>query len=310
MRYEVNNANRVFKRWAISSNQIGAGWSFGGERRSTVANLTLEASLWNYWGGSVSVDDELSALSLDLLRGGAAVTVPARTTVTTSVHTDSRRGTQGTLGVSFYREPGTHSSYEDIVPAVTSRVTDRLALTGSIEGSRSDLGWQYLDAVTTNDGTIDPILARVDARTLSITTRADYAFTTHLTLQAYAQPYFATGRYSDLKYAATTGNRASIVPFDDRARRLTDGSSVVDFNDDGRADATIPNSDFALHELHGSAVLRWEYRPGSELFLVWTQKRAGDGNVGSLAPARDVSELFRVPPSNVLLMKVSYRWEP
>ncbi len=310
LRYEVNNANRVFKRWAISSNQIGAGWSFGGERRSTVANLGLEGSLWNYWGGTVSVDHELGALSLDLLRGGAAVAVPARTTITTSIHSDSRRVTQGTLGVTFYREPGTHSSYEEISPSVTSRVTDRLALTGTVEGSRSDLGWQYLDAVTGSDGVTHPLLARIDASTLSITTRADYAFTTHLTLQAYAQPYFAAGRYSDLKYAATAGRRASIVPLGDRARRLPNGVFDVDFNGDGTSDAAVPNSDFALRELHGSAVLRWEYRPGSELFLVWTQTRSGEGNSGSLAPGRDVTDLFRVAPSNVLLMKMSYRWVP
>ncbi|HWG35223.1 MAG TPA: DUF5916 domain-containing protein [Gemmatimonadaceae bacterium] len=310
IRYEVNDAGRRFRRWAVSSDQIGAGWSFGGERRSTVANIKIEGDLWNYWGGSLSVDHELSDLSLDLLRGDAAIVVPARTTLWANLYSDSRRATQLTLDAKLYREPGTHSSYADFAPTLTSRVTDRLALTGSVEGSRSDLGWQYLDAVQTADGDMRTVLARIDESTLSITTRADYAFTPHLTLQAYAQPYFASGHYSDLKYARTSGARASIVPFGNDARRLGDGSFDLDFDGDGTWDASIPNADFVLHELHGSAVLRWEYQPGSELFLVWTQMRAGTADRGSLAPARDVGDLFRLPPRNVVLMKLSYRWEP
>jgi hypothetical protein len=99
-----------------------------------------------------------------------------------------------------------------------------------------------------------------------------------------------------------------------RATRLDDGTIAIDLSDAAPADsarvAHIPDPDFTLRELHGSAVLRWEYRPGSELFFVWTQTRSGSDRAGSLDAGRDMGDLFALRPRNVLLVKMSYHWEP
>lgn len=310
IRYQRNNTAGLFRRWAVASDKIGAGWSFGGERRTTVANIRFEGDLWNYWGGSLSVDQELSDISLDLLRGGASVVVPARTTASLNLYSDNRRATQVQLNAQAYREPGTGSRYLDVAPSITSRLSSRLALTGSFELSSSTDGWHYLARVVPPDGQPSTILARLRSSTASVTARADYAFTPKLTLQGYLQPYLGAGRYDRPDYAQSLGGRASIVPLGKRAQRTANGSLAVDFDDDGQIDARVPNADFNVRELHGSAVLRWEYRPGSELFLVWTQTRSGYDNLGSLAPRRDVGDLFRVAPSNVVLAKLSYYWQP
>ena len=309
-RSEPRNGKHLFRRWAIGSDQIALGWSWGGERRATLLNVRFEGSLWSYWGGSLSVDHELSDLSLDLLRGGAAVVVPARTTASLDVYSDSRRATQLQLDARLSREPGSGSSVVDIAPSLSSRVTDRLALTGSVELSRSVNGWQYLAEPELANGESRIVLARLRASTLSFTARADYAFSPDLTLQAYAQPYFGAGRYDRAKYAARDGARATIRPLGDRATRLADGTLAIDFTGDGSEVAHIPDPDFTLRELHGSAVLRWEYRPGSELFFVWTQTRSAEDQSGSLDVGRDMSTLFGLRPRNVLLVKLSYHWEP
>jgi hypothetical protein len=312
-RNEPHDGRHLFRRWAIGSDQVGVGWSWGGERRAAVLNLHLDGDLWSYWGGSLSADQELSALSLDLLRGGAAVEMPARTTLSLDLHTDTRRATQLTLNTSVSREPGSGSSSLDIAPTLSARVVDRLALTGRVEYTRSVNGWQYLEASRLGDGDSRIILARLRANTLSFTARADYAFSPHLTLQLYAQPYFGAGRYDRPKYALQTGSRAAIVTLGPRASRLDDGTIAVDFSDDGSHDesrmALIPDPDFSLRELHGSAVLRWEYRPGSQLFLVWTQTRSGSDHLGSLDAGRDMGDLFALHPKNVLLVKMSYYLE-
>lgn len=317
IRYERNEpreGGHLFRRWAIGSNQLGVGWSWGGERRATVLNLQLEGDLWNYWGGSLAVDQELGSLSLDLLRGGAAVKMPARTTLSLDMYSDTRRATQLQLNTSISREAGSGSSSLDIAPTIASRVTDRLALTGSVEYTRSTSGWQYLGVPLLGNGESRIVLARLRASTLSLTARADYAFSPHLTLQLYAQPYFGAGRYDRPKYALRSGSRATIVDLGSRTSRLDDGTIAIDFSDAGPADSTrvalIPDPDFTLRELHGSAVLRWEYRPGSELFFVWTQTRSGSDHFGSLDASRDMSELFALRPKNVLLVKMSYHWEP
>ena len=313
-RNEPHDGKHLFRRWSIGSDQLGAGWSWGGERRATVLNLHADGDLWSYWGGSFSVDQELSSLSLELLRGGAAVKMPARTTLALGIHTDTRRATQLQLNTSVSREAGSGSSSLDISPTIAARVVDRLALTGRVRYTRSVNGWQYLGAPTLGDGDSRVILARLRASTLSFTARADYAFSPHLTLQLYAQPYFGAGRYDRSKYALRNGSRATIAALGPRASRLDDGTIAIDFSDHGSHDesrvALIPDPDFTLRELHGSAVLRWEYRAGSELCLVWTQTRSGSDHLGSLDAGRDAGDLFALPPKNVLLVKMSYHWEP
>ena len=66
------------------------------------------------------------------------------------------------------------------------------------------------------------------------------------------------------------------------------------------------NPDFNVHSLRGTAVLRWEYRPGSTVFFVWTQERSGSDAYGDFDFNRDKSALFRDRPVNVFQIKASY----
>jgi hypothetical protein len=242
------------------------------------------------------------------------VEVPARTTLSLGVYSDTRRATQLQLNTTISREAGSGSSALDVAPTITSRVADRLALTGSVEYTRSTNGWQYLGAPLLGNGDSRIVLARLRASTLSLTARADYAFSPHLTLQLYAQPYLGAGRYDQPKNALRSGAHATIRDLGTSASRLDDGTIAIDFSDAATGDSTrvalIPDPDFTLRELHGSAVLRWEYRPGSELFLVWTQTRSGSDRLGSLDAGRDMGDLFALRPRNVVLVKMSYHWEP
>ena len=64
-----------------------------------------------------------------------------------------------------------------------------------------------------------------------------------------------------------------------------------------------------MKSLRGTLVLRWEYRPGSLIYLVWTQNRADFANPGDFRMGRDLGDLFRAPGDNIFLLKVSYRWD-
>lgn len=69
---------------------------------------------------------------------------------------------------------------------------------------------------------------------------------------------------------------------------------------------TFASPNFNTRSLRGNAVLRWEYRPGSTLYLVWTHEREGDDVIGDFALSRDVRALFRAQPVNTIQLKVSY----
>ena len=103
--------------------------------------------------------------------------------------------------------------------------------------------------------------------------------------------------------ATSSGTGASTIGY-------ADGLYTVD--PDGAAgpaaEFAFGNPDFNYKSMRGTVVLRWEYRPGSLIYFVWTQNRADYANPGNLQIGRDLRALFAAPGDNIFLLKVSYRW--
>jgi hypothetical protein len=174
-------------------------------------------------------------------------------------------------------------------PYVTVRTRSNLSweVGTRYQRNRSDTQWFDTFGAIGSD-TTHYLFAHLDQQLLSFTGRFNYTATTTTSLQLYAEPFLTTGRYFRLRELANP--RAA--RYDDRYRPYvapTDGAS------------------FNVKELHASAVARWEYRPGSTIFLVWTQGRdQDDRNPGTFAPARDFRDLFGAHPDNTFLVKASY----
>ena len=140
-------------------------------------------------------------------------------------------------------------------------------------------------------------------------TRVEWTFTPVVSLQVYAQPFVSAGRYSGFKEFRTPGtydfdvyglNRGTIA-------RSASGVYTVDPDGAGAAPAfAFGDPNFNVRNLRGNAVLRWEYRPGSALFVVWQQQRSGFEPIGDFDTTRDVGAIFRTVPTNVFLIKATY----
>lgn len=99
----------------------------------------------------------------------------------------------------------------------------------------------------------------------------------------------------------------SVYGVDKGTIAFANGSYTVDPDGAGPAvPFSFANPDFNFRSLRGSAVLRWEYHPGSTLYLVWTQTRSASETVGDLELGRDLRGLIGTPPENIFLVKVSY----
>jgi hypothetical protein len=309
--YQHERPGRWFRRWAVGSSQVGWGWSFGGERRAAVVNLNANGDLHSYWGGSLSLDHELSALQTEALRGGPALRMPARDALSLSLYTDSRRPSQVTLDLRGFREPATGSRSAAVSPALSLRACDRLSLSLGPSLERTTNAWQYVGAPAPA-GQPHYILARLEQTTASLTARVDLAFSPRLTLQLYAQPFASRGRFGE--YKEVVAPRASRTA--DRVRLL--GQDRVSTGPDGlRLDlgaggiATVADPAYHVRDLSTNLVLRWEYRPGSALYVVWSQERHGvpAGEPG-FAPAREVLGAFDPRPDDTFLVKLSYWFAP
>jgi hypothetical protein len=140
--------------------------------------------------------------------------------------------------------------------------------------------------------------------------RINYNITPDLTIQYWGQPFIATGKYSDFKYI--TDSKANNVS--DRYRiytaselDLTGGKYYIDENNDGSSDYNFSKPDFNVKEFLSNLVVRWEYSPGSTVYLVWSQNRSGRANDGGFEFSRDFEDLFDIQAHNIFLVKLSYR---
>jgi hypothetical protein len=155
------------------------------------------------------------------------------------------------------------------------------------------------------------VFGGLSQRTVSMDTRLNWTFTPTLTLELFAQPFVSTGEYHDFK-EFTRPRTLDKAPFGDRLTPVLDEQGretgyVLDA--DGNAateNFEFNNPDFNFRSLRGSAVLRWEYRPGSTLFFVWQQQRSGSEAFGDFSLDRDASAVFRQRPDNVFVVKFSY----
>jgi hypothetical protein len=130
-----------------------------------------------------------------------------------------------------------------------------------------------------------PVFGELDTDRFSVVIRANITFTKDLSLQFYNQMFYASGAYNNFKALTSSDS------FGPLAQGLY-----------------TKNPDFNSRSMNVNALFRWEYRPGSTLFLVWTQARSGSGTPGDAAFGRNLAGIFDAPSENVLLMKFNYWW--
>jgi hypothetical protein len=135
------------------------------------------------------------------------------------------------------------------------------------------------------------IFGTLDQKTLDVGIRSEWTMNARLSLQVYLQPFISSGDYHGLKHLT----RAR----DDEFTPLTAED----------ANANVGNRDFNFRSVRGSAVLRWEFRPGSSMYVVWNENRSDVSDTGDFKLRRDLSALPNAPSQDVFLVKFSY-WLP
>ncbi len=153
------------------------------------------------------------------------------------------------------------------------------------------------------------VFGRIDQTTVGLTARVDYAFTPTLSLQVYAQPFVSAGTYGAYKRVDDPVADRYVDRFAPLVARVEGGDVVTDVDGDGVSES-FERPDFNFKQFRSNAVLRWEYRPGSALFLVWSQGRDQSRERGDFHFRSDVGDLFGVRPDNVFMVKVSYWMNP
>ena len=321
LRFQRTVPGRVFRSWEIRGGP-DAIWNTAGNPLFAEFNFFGFWQLLNYWGGGWRFGFNPATDDDELTRGGPLTRTPQGYYANFNVRSDQTRRLSGSAsyqgafdeGDSWRNTFDLSIHYRDgerweasIGPGLTRRHTTAQYIT-SVADPIADhtFGHRY-------------IFAGLDQTTVFLDTRLNVTFTPTLSLEIYAQPFLSSGAYADPKELRARGTFDFLTYGEDVGKaEHHDGSVEIDPDAGGPAGAfTVEDLDFNFRSLLGNAVLRWEWRPGSTLFLVWQQSRtgrirrsgiggSGPGGIGDFDLGRDSEELFRIRPDNIFLVKVNY----
>jgi hypothetical protein len=154
------------------------------------------------------------------------------------------------------------------------------------------------------------LFADLEELQLSASVRLNWIFTPRLSLEIYAQPLISSGQYRNYKELARPQTYDFLATGPARTAPDDGTRLVVTPATPGLAELEFDNPNFSLASLRGNAVLRWEYRPGSTIFFVWTQSRSDTIADGTFRLGDGLDRLFSGASNNVFLVKLSYWWRP
>ncbi|WP_309642720.1 DUF5916 domain-containing protein [Flavobacterium sp.] len=157
------------------------------------------------------------------------------------------------------------------------------------------------------------VTAALSQQTLNATIRVDYCINPNLTIQYYGQPFISRGKYQSFNYVSDArakyyGDRITMYNPNQISFNEADNQYSVDENLDGTADYEFDNPDFSQVSFNSNLVIRWEYIPGSEIFLVWSQGIFGEANSRDDLFTGINNQIFNRKPENIFLIKATYRF--
>ncbi|MEM6328192.1 MAG: DUF5916 domain-containing protein [Bacteroidota bacterium] len=308
VRYRQTTAQGAFQNWQATVSG-GAAWNLGGDRIGTLLVWDASGVLQNFWSVGLSGDVVTRFGEDRLTRGGPMVQRDAGGALFVNATSDTRQPVVVGASVGgFGNELGRFGLSADL--EVSARPSSAVSV--SVEPSVSVRGdpRQFVTAFDAPSATRTfgrrYVFGQIDQTIIALATRLDWTFTPTLTLQFFARPFLSRGRYSTFSTLDEPGAlRFPTYGADLGTATLNaDGSTTLDAGDGGTPVTVQP--DFTVRALRGNAVLRWEYRPGSTLFLVWQQQRDGFADDGRFEFGRDVRGVLTDPVTNVFLLKLSH----
>lgn len=309
LRYQTAKPVGVFRRIGGGLRQFSS-FDFEGNHNRNQFEINANANFINNWSVRIGATHKPKIFLNTTLQGGPRWRFSEENFGYVYIESDDRKNLSGSINIVNSQAAENNFSFFKLSGEIRYQPLDALNLSFAPEFESRPNKTQY---VTQEDysGTKRYILGTIDNQTLSAAIRINYTLNPNLTIQYYAQPFISRGRYSEFKYvtnatASRLDDRFQLYSSDQIKRRDEDYS--IDDNLDGIEDYRFGNPDFSVVQFNSNLVLRWEYIPGSEVFLVWSQ-----GVRTSVGIDQDLTDglgsgILGQQPQNIFLIKATYRF--
>ncbi len=289
--FQFQEPTKLYRRWYLNFNAFRQ-WNTEGTGTFQGGNINSFMQLSNYWSAfaGIEIDNTFASYDDRAARGGPALRQSPQGSTWMGFNGDDRKPIVPLFEIDWWQGDDGHTHGISLNPGMTFRATSRMQgrLSANFTRNTNDAQW-YNNYGTPGADTTHYSFARLEQRTVALTARFDVTMTPTLTLQVYAQPFITTGHFTNWKELRDARNEEYALRFQPFAPGY---DALADFN---------------YKQFRSNTVLRWEYRPGSTLFFVWSQGRTQyDIDLGAFNARSDATNLFRTQPNNTFLVKASY----
>ncbi len=291
MSLRFNDPGRYY-RWAQLNANHWETWTTSGRRLQNAINLNGHVGLHNNWDAHLGATlDGLGEAYCDRCsRGGPAVRTSTGFHPWFGLNTDSRRLLAPSIWVNLGFNHEGRTRNVSLNPQLAINASTALQARLGVNWSRNDDDVQWVENVEDPDGSIHHSFARLEQETLSFSVRLNYTAAPDLTFEFYGQPFVSTGTYSDFRELSPTPDAEAYL---DRYMPFTPPEST--------------DTELRVRQVRTNAVMRWEFRPGSTLFLVWAHGReASDVDGRSRSWGDEYRDLLELRPEHTFLIKLAY----
>lgn len=300
--YFITQPKGIFRSFSTSFNQVNH-FDYDLNYLSSQFTAMFDMQFRNKWSVFTHVCHFPKSLDTRILQGGNAMKMPAVTHSDFKISSDFSKRVAFSFYTLYEKRSEKSLSYFNMNSSITYRPVNTLKISASINYTLNSNELQYID--NNDNKNIEQdfacFLGRINQKTLDATFRIDFNISPEISLQYYGSPYFSVGSYSNFKLvdnpqARDYRNRyrnLNPVLLSDNVYKTSEGYS---FN----------NPDFCFSQFRSNMVFRWEYRPGSQLFFVWSNERTGFENSSGKSLHDSYSGLQKAFPKNLFLIKLSY----
>ena len=295
----------IFKTYTLALLQQN-GWNSYGKGLYSLASLTAQSEFMNGWTAQLSAQYKFRVTDEQLLRGGPAMKTPDLFSYTWMLQTNISKKFFVNFTGNYNRGVSGNLNYFNIATEFTFRPRSNVTVSMQPTFQQNIDELQYISEFDRPGANKTFLLGRVNNQDLGVSFRIDFALTPGFTIQYYGSPFVSIGKYSNFKEVINPlgpvyTNRFKYV------QPQKDGPAY-NFDDDGNGivDYRLTNPDFNFQQFNSNLVLRWEYRAGSTIYLVWNQTRTGFQQAGAFDFNNGYKNMFNLFPQNVFMVKFSY----
>lgn len=288
-------------------------WDYSGKFIYQALNFNSHATFKNNWESGTGVTWNPFDISNNALRGASSIRRPAGIAHNLYLTSDYRKKVY--VNFNTFNFWGFENAVKGNNAGLSISFQPLDALRVSLSGDYSYY-WRRQDQFVSNithNNTIRTIVGEVKQKTLRFTGRLSYNLTPELTVQYYGQPFITRPLFNNFAYVSNPLAKK----YDDRFHvfnrseiSYSNEEYLVDENADGTSDYSFAKPDFNFVQFRSNLVVRWEYRAGSELYLVWSQANTPDAFSDLETPlAKSLFDnAFADQSRNIFLIKLTYRF--